>query len=80
MPTILRRNGFEVRIRTDDHDPPHVHVMYAGEQVVINLGVGIADPYVRENRGMSRPNIRRAMDIVTINNEALLVQWQRIHL
>ena len=80
MPTILRQNGFEVRIRTDDHDPPHVHVRYAGEEVVINLGIGFDDPHVRENRGMSRPNIRRAMDIVTIHNEALLEKWQRIHL
>jgi hypothetical protein len=30
MPTVLRDEGFEVRIYTSDHPPPHVHVAKAG--------------------------------------------------
>jgi hypothetical protein len=26
VPTVLRERGFEVRIYTLDHPPPHVHV------------------------------------------------------
>lgn len=79
MPTVLRHRGFEIRIRTDDHDPPHVHVVNGGEEIVILLAVGFEEPTFRENRGMSRPNIRRAMDLVTDNNDTLLMKWRKIH-
>ena len=37
MPTVLREDGFEVRIYTLDHPPPHVHVAKAGAIVRIDL-------------------------------------------
>jgi hypothetical protein len=37
MPTVLREAGFEVRIYTLDHPPPHVHVWKAGAVVKIDL-------------------------------------------
>lgn len=79
MPTIFRQGGFEIRIRTDDHNPPHVHVLKAGEEIVILLGLGFDDPQIRENRGMRRPNIRRAMDLVNDNNDMLFTEWRKIH-
>jgi hypothetical protein len=30
MPTVLRKDGFEFMIYTDDHEPAHVHV-FKGE-------------------------------------------------
>lgn len=79
MPTVLRRNGFEIAIRTRDHEPPHVHVLRSGVEVVVNLGIDSNVPYIRENRGMSRIDIRRAIDIVTLNNDILLKEWQRFY-
>lgn len=37
MPTLIREEGFEVRIYTLDHPPPHVHVAKAGAIVKIDL-------------------------------------------
>ena len=37
MPTILREAGFEVRIYTFDHRPPHVHIWKAGAVLKIDL-------------------------------------------
>jgi hypothetical protein len=37
MPTVIREDGFEVRIYTLDHPPPHVHVATAGAIVRIDL-------------------------------------------
>ena len=34
MPTVLREQGFEVRIYTLDHPPPHVHVAKAGANII----------------------------------------------
>lgn len=79
MPTVLRQRGFDVAIRPRDHGPPHVHVLHSGEEVVILLGVGDIVPRVRENRGMRERNVRKAMDIVTANNEMFLKEWQKIY-
>lgn len=79
MPTIFRQGGFDVRVRPRDHHPPHVHILYGREEVVINLGIGIDEAHIRENRGMRRVNIRRAMDIVTANNSKFLIEWRRFH-
>ncbi|MGG6266137.1 DUF4160 domain-containing protein [Leptolyngbya sp. AN03gr2] len=38
MPTLLRQDGFEIRMYFDDHDPPHVHVFKAEGQAKIALG------------------------------------------
>jgi hypothetical protein len=37
VPTLIREEGFEVRIYTLDHPPPHVHVAKAGAIVKIDL-------------------------------------------
>lgn len=42
MPTVLRKAGFEVRIYTFDHPPPHVHVEKAGASVKIDLATTTA--------------------------------------
>ena len=37
MPTLVRENGFEVRLYTSDHPPPHVHTEKAGAIMKIDL-------------------------------------------
>jgi hypothetical protein len=37
VPTLIREGGFEVRIYTLDHPPPHVHVAKAGAIAKIEL-------------------------------------------
>ena len=79
MPTVLRQDGFEIAVRPRDHGPPHVHVLHSGKEVVILLGVGVEVPRVRENRGMRRRNVRKAMDIVMANNDEFLKEWRKIY-
>jgi hypothetical protein len=79
MPTILRLDGYEVRIRTHDHTPPHVHVFYSGYEVVIDLGDDIDGPSIRDFRGMPSRNLRRALDIVIKNRKVFALEWIRIH-
>ena len=38
MPTVRRHEGYEVRLNSDEHEPPHVHVWKAAGQVKIWLG------------------------------------------
>jgi hypothetical protein len=54
MPTVLREDGFELMIYTNDHQPAHVHVHKAGAEAVIEL-----DPvFLRDVIGMSKKNAR----------------------
>jgi len=79
MPTVLRDTGFEFRIYTNDHGPSHVHVVKAGNEVVINLGSATTRPMVRENFGMSTTNLRKAFLIVNQNQRFFLQEWRRLH-
>ena len=50
-----------------------------GIEVIINLRMEGNLPFVREMRGMSDRNIRRALEIAVENNEVFLIEWRRIH-
>lgn len=79
MPTVLRQEGFEVRIYFDDHEPPHVHVIKAGEEIVVNLGDETTKPWIRENKGMRQKDMRGALRIVAEYQPHLIAEWRRIH-
>lgn len=63
----------------DEHPPAHVHVRKAGGEAVIYLGDENSRPSVKENRGMSRAEIKRALRITGENQELLLAEWERIN-
>jgi hypothetical protein len=76
VPTLIREAGFEVRIYTLDHPPPHVHVAKAGAVVKIDL----ATYQVVEIVGaISDRAVKRAEALVVANAESLREEWTRIH-
>lgn len=79
MPTVLRKDGFDVMIHTDDHEPAHVHVRKAGELLKMGLGGEAEAPSIRENVSMKRQEARRAVRLVEDNQAMLLEKWRDIH-
>lgn len=79
MPTVLRQDGFDVMIYTDDHPPAHVHVLKAGGEVIINLGDEKTVPSVRQNKRMPWRDERRALIIIGDRQQELLARWREIH-
>lgn len=79
MPTIYRKDGFEILIYTNDHTPSHVHVFKAEGEVVINLGNENTPPQIRDNIYMNKKDERKALLIVAENQELFLAHWRRIH-
>ena len=76
MPTVLRQAGFEVRIYTLDHPPPHVHVWKAGAVVKIDL----ATAEVAEIAGaISDRDVKRAERLVARNSARLKREWAKLH-
>ena len=78
MVTVLRTEGFRIVIFLDDHEPAHVHVFGDGE-AKINLKGQEGHPELIWAVGMKRPEIRRSMNIVAENRDALLARWREIH-
>ncbi len=79
MPTVLRKNGFQVIIWTNDHEPIHVHVFKAEGELVINLGNDKVEVSIRENYGMRNTDLRRALSLISRNHDLLLEKWREIH-
>ncbi|KRA55716.1 DUF4160 domain-containing protein [Devosia sp. Root635] len=74
MITLLRAAGMRFVIYTDDHEPAHLHVYGDGE-----ARINIAQLAVISNRGMSKRDLTRALNIVLEYQEMFLNKWHDIH-
>lgn len=77
MVTILhrRRDGYDVRIYTDDHFPAHVHVFKGGKRVQVYL-----DPIeFEDNYGFNTRELGRIRDLIEENMDLLVRVWVRYH-
>jgi len=76
MPTVIREDGFEVRIYTFDHPPPHVHVAKAGAIVRIELATHAVTEIVGD---ISDRDVKRAEHLVARHAKRLTKEWEKIH-
>ena len=75
MPTVLRVEGFAIKIHLNDHAPAHVHVLKAEGEAVITL-----DPVIiLRFWGMRRRDLADAKRIVLENQAVLISRWKGIH-
>lgn len=78
MVTIHRQYGLRVVIFIDDHEPAHVHIFGDG-QVKINLAGEDGKPELVWADGVTRADVRRAMQIVIEHRDRFLERWRDIH-
>jgi uncharacterized protein DUF4160 len=76
VPTVIREEGFEVRIYTFDHPPPHVHVAKAGAIVRIDLATFDVTEIVGD---ISDRDVKRAERLVARHAKQLKEEWSKIH-
>jgi hypothetical protein len=77
LPTIHRAHGLRFVIFTDDHEPAHVHAIGAdGEAKIALVGDG---PALVWARGLSNPDVRRAMAEAARLRGAWIEIWTAIH-
>ena len=79
MATVLRINGYIVRIWSNDHLPRHVHVFKGDGECVINLVGEGGSPELREFYVMKRKEVAKAIRIVADNQKKLIEAWNQIH-
>lgn len=75
MPTVLRREGYEIVIRSNDHEPAHVHAFEGEGEAKISLDL----VELKQVWNMKRQVARKAKRIVSENREYLLQRWEEIH-
>jgi hypothetical protein len=73
-PTILRQDGYQFIIFTNDHPPPHVHVRHAGRAVRVRL----KPIEVLHNTGYNNRELGKILAIVEANQALLLATWDEI--
>ena len=75
MPTVLRQDGFEFVIYTNDQEPRHVHAYKGDGEAKIELS-SVAMVGVWE---MKKSDARKAKRIVAENQDYLIQKWREIH-
>ena len=76
MPTVIREDGFEVRIYTFDHPPPHIHVAKSGAIVRIDIATLLVTEIVGD---LSDRDVKRAERLVALHARRLTKEWAKIH-
>lgn len=70
MPEICRFYGIIVFMNFDDHDPPHFHARYEGQEVAIEIESGIVKGQ------MSKRALRMLFEWSEIHQEELMKNWK----
>ena len=79
MPAILRLGKLRVVIYTNDHRPPHVHVIGSGAAARVALGEEDERPWLMTNEGLSRRQLGQALVEIGRNRDLLVQRWREIH-
>lgn len=72
MPEISRFFGIVIKMYWDDHNPPHFHAFYAGEQALI----GITTLSLFAGRLAPRA-LGLVIEWANLHQEELLADWRR---
>jgi Domain of unknown function (DUF4160) len=79
MPKVMEQDGLRFYVYFNDHRPSHVHVQKAEGEAIIYLGNSTTKPSLREVRGMSVSDVKKALEIAAKQQKKLKNAWRRIH-
>lgn len=79
MPTVIRVRGLRVVIFTNDHWPPHVHVIGPGQEAKIALSGKARHPTVMATAGFSRAQLAVILVEIDRHHDLLMQRWREIH-
>jgi hypothetical protein len=79
MTTILRFRNLRFALYSNDHPPPHVHVIGPEGEARIAIGNDRARPEIMDFHGLTSRQVIAALHIVAKHQNELLDAWRRIH-
>ncbi|MBE2240805.1 MAG: DUF4160 domain-containing protein [Caldilineaceae bacterium] len=71
MPEISRFYGIIIRMRYNDHPPPHFHACYGDQEVTVEIASG------RVSGTMSRPALNLIWAWLDEHRDELMAEWER---
>ncbi len=74
MPSVHRSAGWKAQIFADDHRPPHVHIVSAGREIVVDIRAG---DLLRGSPTDAR-SLADGRRWAEGNRDFLLSEWERI--
>ena len=72
MPELSRFFGIVIRMYWDDHNPPHFHAFYAGEQAIIDI-----NSLTIIGGDLSPRALGLVVEWATLHRRELLADWHR---
>jgi hypothetical protein len=79
MVTVFRVRRFRIVIYSNDHWPPHVHVIGPDSEAKIALGDQGEHPRLVTNEGLTRVELEMVLMEVAEQIELLRQRWREIH-
>lgn len=70
MPEISRFYGIIIRLRYNDHPPPHIHVRYGGQDATIDIATG------RVQGEMSKHALQLVWTWLDLHRDAIEENWE----
>ncbi|PTB23745.1 DUF4160 domain-containing protein [Paraburkholderia caribensis] len=79
MPTVIRFEGLRVAIYTNDHPPPHVHVLGPNREAIFELNCPNGPVSLRESYNFTGRELQGVADLLNGNIPDLCKKWGDIH-
>jgi hypothetical protein len=74
MPEVSRFFGISIRMYYDDHNPPHFHAIYGGEEAEIGI-----DPVALLRGSCHRRALALVVEWAVVRQRELLDNWELLH-
>jgi hypothetical protein len=74
MPEVSRFFGISIRMYYDDHNPPHFHALYAGDEVEVRI-----DSLDVLEGELSRRAIGMVLEWAAAHQQELMTNWQLLN-
>lgn len=71
MPTICMFRGIKISINWDDHNPPHFHAMYGGQEVCVTI-----DDIEVLTGGIPAKQLKMLLGWAAFHQEELRENWE----
>ncbi len=72
LPTVMKFGNIRFYIYGDDHNPPHVHVVFRDRMAVIAIGTGL----VMKHKGFKESELKVLVQKIAENKDTLVAAWR----
>lgn len=79
MPTILRYRGIRIMIFTNDHAPPHVHIIGGDAEARFDLLCDLGAASLKDHDGFSLKQLSAIGAFLTTHIQQLCQAWSQYH-